>query len=131
MITATDALEPESCQIVADWLQYQRPITFAKESAELSESDLEQIEKLAASLKRCEATRVLIEGHTSKSGSDELNQELSEKRALAVRQALSDQGIAADRLTARGFGEAYPRFVTGADSDQNRRIELNLEWNDA
>ena len=127
-LAATDRLEPETCQRIADWMQYQKPVTFAEESANLSEPDLAQIAQIAQTLKRCSATRILVEGHTSKTGSDETNQELSEKRALAVQKAFSDQGIPTDRLTARGFGETYPRILTDADANLNRRIEINLEW---
>jgi outer membrane protein OmpA-like peptidoglycan-associated protein len=127
-LAAAKRLEPESCQRVADWLQYQKPITFREESANLGDGDLAQIALLSETLKKCSSTRVLIEGHTSKSGSDEMNQELSEKRALAVQKAFADQGISTQRLTARGFGEAHPRFATQADDNLNRRIEINLEW---
>lgn len=127
-LAAADRLEPESCQRMADWLQYQKPITFAEESSDLSNDDLAQIGLLSQTLKKCSTTRILVEGHTSKSGSDVMNQELSEKRALAVQKALADQGVAAQRLTARGFGEAHPRFATEADANLNRRIEINLEW---
>ena len=127
-LAALDRLQPESCQRIADWQQYQKPITFAEESANLSDGDIAQIALLAQTLKKCSVTRVLVEGHTSKTGSDEMNQTLSEKRALAVQKALNDQGISTERLIARGFGETYPRIVTDADANLNRRIEINLEW---
>jgi outer membrane protein OmpA-like peptidoglycan-associated protein len=127
-LDASGALDPETCQRIADWLQYQKPITFAEESDNLGDNDLTLITQIAQVLKRCPSTRVLVEGHTSKTGSDEMNQELSEKRALAVQKAFLDQGVASDRLVARGFGETHPRFVTDADEKLNRRIELNLEW---
>ncbi len=57
-----------------------------------------------------------------------MNQTLSDKRAIAVQAAFADRGISSERLTARGFGEAYPRFVTDGESNGNRRIEINLEW---
>ena len=127
-LAALDRLQPESCQRIADWQQYQKPITFGEESATLSDGDIAQIALLAQTLKKCSATRVLVEGHTSKTGSEEMNQTLSEKRALAVQKALSDQGIVTERLIARGFGETYPRIDTEADANLNRRIEINLEW---
>lgn len=127
-LIASAKLEPESCQRIADWMQYEKPITFAEESADLSDSDLAQIALLAQTLKKCSTTRVLVEGHTSKTGSDELNQTLSERRALAVQKALRDQGISTERLIARGFGKTYPRVATNAEANLNRRIEINLEW---
>ncbi|MGF1619181.1 MAG: OmpA family protein [Rhodomicrobiaceae bacterium] len=123
-----DALEPESCQTVFDWLQYEQPITFAKESAELNDENLAVIATLAKTAKRCPMTEMLIEGHTSTSGDDAFNQTLSEQRALAVENALRDAGISTSRLTAHGFGEAYPRFTGDANADLNRRIEIHLDW---
>lgn len=127
-LTSTAALEPETCQRIADWLQYQKPITFAEESANLGDNDRAQITQIAQALKRCPSTRILVEGHTSRTGSDETNQELSEQRALAVQKALADQGVSTERLVARGFGKTYPRIVTEAEANLNRRIEINLEW---
>ncbi len=128
-LSGTDALQPEGCQMVLDWLQYDKPLTFAKESSELSDDDMTLISKMVEAIKRCPSTQILIEGHTSKSGDDNFNQELSEKRALAVEAALRDAGIGDDRLKARGFGEAHPRVLNDADATLNRRIEIQLEWN--
>jgi OOP family OmpA-OmpF porin len=114
--------------MVLDWLQQQKPLTFRPESANLSDNDRELIAEVVETVKRCPSAEVLIEGHTSRVGDDAFNQELSEKRALAVHQAVRDAGIGEGRLKAVGFGEAYPR-VPGDDATLNRRIEINLEWN--
>jgi outer membrane protein OmpA-like peptidoglycan-associated protein len=69
---------------------------------------------------------VQIEGHTDSIGSSESNQGLSERRANSVRRYLEAQGIASNRLTARGLGEHAP--VSDNDSaasrQQNRRVEV-------
>jgi len=127
-IQETDALEPERCQMILDWLQYETPLTFAKESAELNETDRALIATIADTMQRCPSTQILVEGHTSQTGGEEFNQDLSEKRALAVEKALREEGVGADRLQARGFGESYPRIAGDADADLNRRIEIQLEW---
>ncbi|MCA0958760.1 MULTISPECIES: OmpA family protein [Flavobacteriaceae] len=69
-----------------------------------------------------------VEGHTDSVGSEKLNQKLSEERANSVRDFLIDKGIAADRLTAIGYGEAKPIATnnTRAGRAQNRRVEINL-----
>ncbi|MFC4220761.1 OmpA family protein [Flagellimonas marina] len=69
-----------------------------------------------------------VEGHTDSVGSESLNQKLSEERANSVRNFLVDKGIAADRLTAIGYGEAKPIATnnTRAGRAQNRRVEINL-----
>ena len=72
--------------------------------------------------------RVVVEiaGHTDSVGSEQYNQALSERRAIAVKDYLESQGISATRLTARGYGEAQP--VASNDTEegraQNRRVEL-------
>ena len=67
-----------------------------------------------------------VEGHTDSTGSDELNQTLSEQRADTVRGYLVQQGLAADAITARGFGKSSPVAdnATAAGRQKNRRVEL-------
>jgi flagellar motor protein MotB len=70
---------------------------------------------------------VTIEGHTDNVGSDGYNDELSSRRAAAVKDALvRDHGIARTRLTSAGFGEQRPRETndTIAGRARNRRVEL-------
>ena len=67
-----------------------------------------------------------IEGHTDSVGSDEFNQQLSERRADSVREFLAEQGVPASSITARGFGKTQP--VASNDTPEgrqrNRRVEL-------
>jgi len=76
---------------------------------------------------RCVPERtVQIEGYTDSTGSDALNQSLSERRAEAVRVALIDRGIDMRRIAARGFGKSNPvaNNDTAAGRQQNRRVEV-------
>jgi outer membrane protein OmpA-like peptidoglycan-associated protein len=70
--------------------------------------------------------RLEAEGHTDSVGSDEFNQQLSEKRALAVRDFLFGQGIPAASLDARGLGKTMPVASndTAPGRQLNRRVEL-------
>jgi outer membrane protein OmpA-like peptidoglycan-associated protein len=67
-----------------------------------------------------------VEGHTDSTGSDALNQTLSEQRAGAVRGYLVQQGLTGDAITATGFGKAMPIADNGtaAGRQKNRRVEL-------
>ena len=67
-----------------------------------------------------------IEGHTDSTGSDELNQKLSEQRAESVRKYLIEQGLPDSSLTATGFGKTMPIAdnSTAAGRQQNRRVEI-------
>ena len=72
-----------------------------------------------------ENTVVTVEGHTDNSGSDALNQQLSQARANAVKEALvSNFGIAAERVTALGYGETRPIAdnATLSGRAENRRV---------
>src|SRR5258707_13102344 len=55
-----------------------------------------------------------IEGHTDSVGSDEFNQQLSERRADSVRDFLAEQGVRGSAISARGFGKTQP--VAGQDT---------------
>ena len=80
----------------------------------------------AAALKDWGDVKVEVAGHTDSKGSDAYNMDLSQRRAEAVRDYLISKGIAADRLTAKGYGESQP--VADNDTDEgrakNRRVEL-------
>ena len=70
--------------------------------------------------------RLEIEGHTDSVGGDEFNQQLSEKRAAAVRDFLVQQGIPLTTVSARGFGKTTPVASndTAAGRQRNRRVEM-------
>jgi outer membrane protein OmpA-like peptidoglycan-associated protein len=67
-----------------------------------------------------------IEGHTDSVGGDDLNQQLSERRADSVRDFLAEQGVPASSITARGFGKTQPVAAndTAEGRQRNRRVEL-------
>jgi outer membrane protein OmpA-like peptidoglycan-associated protein len=70
--------------------------------------------------------RLEAEGHTDSVGSDEFNQQLSEKRASTVRDFLVEQGLSPEVLGAHGFGKTMPVASndTAAGRQLNRRVEL-------
>jgi outer membrane protein OmpA-like peptidoglycan-associated protein len=67
-----------------------------------------------------------VEGHTDSTGTQEINMKLSDQRANAVRDFLIQEGLSADTLTARGFGEDVPVAdnSTAAGRQKNRRVEI-------
>jgi outer membrane protein OmpA-like peptidoglycan-associated protein len=70
--------------------------------------------------------KITIEGHTDSTASSQHNQELSERRANAVRRHLENAAIAATRLNAVGYGATRPVAAneTALGRAQNRRVEL-------
>lgn len=89
--------------------------------------------RLAGFLDEYPKRRLLIEGHTDSRGSDSFNQELSRQRAEAVRMALMQAGVAAERLRAQGLGEQFPVASndTTAGRQENRRVEIIVSSDDA
>ncbi|WP_461489541.1 OmpA family protein, partial [Pontibacter sp. HJ8] len=78
-------------------------ILFAVSSAELSATAKKDIDGLAETLKKYEGTNIIIEGHTDNTGSRELNQGLSERRAQAVANYARTRGVDASRMQAKGY----------------------------
>lgn len=78
--------------------------------------------------------KVEIGGHASSEGSDSHNLELSDRRAKSVMKWLVDKGgVAAGRLTAKGYGETKPLVTpddTEADREKNRRVEFLITEQD-
>lgn len=87
-----------------------------------------QLNNLATLLKNHTQWKVTIVGYTDDSGEPQANLKLSQQRAQAVKDYLTQRGITADRLTAEGKGEANPiapnKYSWGRA--QNRRIEVTL-----
>ena len=85
------------------------------------------LDDMAAVLRQLEASAFVIEGHTDSIGTDRYNEELSARRAEAVRSALvRDHGVAPARLSTAGYGERRPVESNDALSGRarNRRVEL-------
>ena len=103
-------------------------VLFKTGSYELAPGARERLAKVSGILLAYPTLHVQIEGHTDSVGSDEYNQDLSEKRAGAVRDYFVQQGIAADSIESRGFGKTQPIATneTAEGRQQNRRVELVL-----
>ena len=84
------------------------------------------LNRLSKALRDKPKATVLVEGHTDNVGAAAMNQTLSEKRALSVRQGLIDRGVPASRVSARGLGMAQPvgDNTTAEGRASNRRTEI-------
>jgi outer membrane protein OmpA-like peptidoglycan-associated protein len=84
------------------------------------------LERLAQFLRTNPGTRIIVEGHTDSVGSEAYNEELSQRRAQAVTEALRARGVPAEQYQAKGLGKAYPvaSNETPAGRQQNRRVEI-------
>ncbi|MDD5322281.1 MAG: OmpA family protein [Methylococcales bacterium] len=106
-------------------------VLFNTNKAQLKSGGTRNVQKLADFLTQYPQYKVLVEGHTDSVGSDDLNQELSDRRAYAVRTALMGMAISNDRVTTRGYGEAFPVSSNdnAASRQLNRRVEIILSDN--
>jgi outer membrane protein OmpA-like peptidoglycan-associated protein len=84
------------------------------------------LQRVLAILQKDATLKVEVQGHTDNIGGDAYNQKLSESRAASVVSWLTGHGIAASRLTSRGYGKTMP--VASNDDDagraRNRRVEI-------
>ena len=100
-------------------------VLFGTDLARLNADGMRTAQKLANVLQQNPKRTVLIEGFTDSTGTAAHNQELSERRASAVRNALQELGVARERVAIRGYGEAYP--VAANDTAQNRQLNRRVE----
>ncbi|MDO6427534.1 OmpA family protein [Thalassotalea sp. 1_MG-2023] len=104
-------------------------VHFAHDKYEVKPEALPEIERAAKFLKQYPQESITINGHTSAVGDDKYNQELSQKRAQAIVNILTEQfNIDSSRLTAEGHGESelLDSANTAAAHAKNRRIEARI-----
>jgi outer membrane protein OmpA-like peptidoglycan-associated protein len=103
-------------------------VLFRSGSVELLPAARERLAKVSGIVMAYPSLHVSIEGHTDSVGSDEYNQDLSERRAQSVRDYFVRGGIPEGAVDARGFGKAEPvaSNETSEGRQQNRRVELVL-----
>jgi outer membrane protein OmpA-like peptidoglycan-associated protein len=103
-------------------------VLFRSGSYELLPAARERLAKVSGIVLAYPSLHVTIEGHTDSVGSDEYNQQLSERRAQAVRDYFVQQGINSTAVEAKGYGKTEP--IASNDTiegrAQNRRVELIL-----
>jgi len=104
-------------------------VNFDNDSAALRPEATAILNDAAATLKRYPSLKIEVAAHTDSRSDDAYNQQLSEKRAHAVFDYLVASGVAADRMTAKGYGESNPVADNGTEEGrfQNRRVELRIQ----
>jgi outer membrane protein OmpA-like peptidoglycan-associated protein len=98
-------------------------VFFDFDSFSLKPSAYTEIDRVSPVLNKYHQTAIQVEGHTDQSGTETYNQQLSEKRAEAVKNALIQNGIAPERIQAIGYGESQP---ISSNPAMNRRVTLRI-----
>lgn len=105
-------------------------VTFARGAADINPGFYTTLDSVAENLIKYPNSLIDVYGFTDTTGSDALNQRLSEQRAQSVADYLAAKGVARSRLATRGFGEAYDQLriktADGVDEPLNRRVEIKI-----
>ena len=120
--------------IVLDQLILEKAIVLDNIYYDLNKADIRsdaalELNKLVKILKDNPAIRIELSSHTDSRSSDEYNLTLSQQRAQAAVDYLVSQGIAADRMVAKGYGETkllVPNAQTEEEHQTNRRTEFKV-----
>ena len=105
---------------------FESGILYATNSSTLNAASRSSLDKFATSLQNNPDTEVRIYGHTDSSGSDAINNPLSQRRAESVYNYLLSKGVSGSRIESQGFGSSQPVADnnTVAGRSQNRRVEV-------
>lgn len=99
-------------------------VYFELDRSNLNAGALQVLDRAAGILKKHPTVKIEIEGHADRRFTFQYNQALSEARARSVEKALIERGIAADRLTVRGY--SFSRPLSPSDDDRNRRVSFKV-----
>ena len=123
--SASAARPPEEvCAEAVKAILAEEMILFESGSARIDDASANVIEAIAVALEPCPAARFEVGGHTDSVGNASFNQRLSERRAAAVVEALSDRAEA--QLTPVGYGPERP--IADNDTEEGRALNRRIEF---
>ncbi|HOV83490.1 MAG TPA: DUF5723 family protein [Paludibacteraceae bacterium] len=113
-------------QVMALAKEASHKIQFESGKATLKPSSYPVLDQIAKILIENPTYKIEVQGHTDNVGKPEKNLELSEKRALAVKEYLVSKGVEESRISTKGYGDTVPiaSNSTATGRAQNRRVEL-------
>lgn len=121
-------MNPRRCLQLLKETQDVNRITFQPGSANLTAEAYDTIKEIIEVLNVCQHVPIEISGHTDNQGGKDMNQQLSQLRADAVRNAMLDSGFIARNISTVGYGETQP-IASNSNAEgreENRRIEFRL-----
>jgi len=122
--------EPAAVVVTDKAIELHESVFFETSRSTIDARSAPLLDQIASALEaHPEIQSVVVEGHSDDRGSKKRNIELSQQRAAAVRAALIERGVAADRLRAEGFGPQRPVAANDTEENRskNRRVELRIE----
>lgn len=123
---AGDKVDSKGCTLLKTIVL--KGVNFDNNAAVLRPEAAALLDEQTATLKRYPMLKVEVAGHTDSANSDAYNLALSERRARAVMEYFVSKGVAAEQLSAKGYGESSPIADNGTAEGraQNRRVELRI-----
>jgi OOP family OmpA-OmpF porin len=112
LAAAAPAPEP----VVIEKITLNTDVLFEFNKAELRQGGMQKLDELAKSAQGANVDKIVLTGYADRIGSEDYNQQLSEKRAQAVAEYLAQKGVGRDRVEVEGRGESNP--VTGGECDR-------------
>ncbi|MGE0772775.1 MAG: OmpA family protein [Cyclobacteriaceae bacterium] len=127
MVVAEEAKRNSAKKVAANYdkslLNKTVKIFFDAGKSDLKQQFHAELDQMLASLKKYETLSVEISGFASAEGSEELNRELSNKRAIAVLDYLNHRGVVRRRIVAKGYGASRSE---SASKEEGRRVEVRI-----
>ncbi len=110
-------------------VQLKSDLLFRTDSAVLKPEAIDQLSALGDIIAKYPQDRIRVEGYADSTGNARHNEELSQRRAEAVRTVLVGRGVKDDQVTALGMGDTRPvsTNATAAGRAKNRRVELHID----
>ncbi len=128
---ATTAVAPAGGDCTSLAARYRNPVTlqFGRKQDVLRADHERQLSQIASAVAACPDVGLLIRGFTDSRGTDQLNVELSQRRANLAARFVEGRGVARNRLSVSGFASAAPLASndTEAGRARNRRVELTIQ----
>lgn len=120
-------LRAAKVEVKAEEIEIKEKVFFDVDKATIKDESQELLAEIAATISaNPRIVRIEVQGHTDSDGSDSYNLELSQKRVDAVVAVMIAEGVSADRLVAKGYGEAVPigSNDTAEGKADNRRVQF-------
>ncbi|MGA8180078.1 MAG: OmpA family protein [Desulfobacterales bacterium] len=121
--TAMAQTQAASIQRTQDVLTatFKSQVLFDFDSSKLKPGAYSEMDRVARILNKYPQTMIRVEGYTDQTGSEAYNQALSERRAVAVENALAQRGVDPARIQTVGYGKSQP---ISSDAALNRRVSI-------
>ena len=100
-------------------------VFFDYKKTKINKESRVELNRLVKLMKKYDNIRIVVEGHTDNIGGEEYNLNLSQKRAESVTNYLVNNGVARDRITAKGYGYSVP--ISSNDTDEGRKMNRRSE----